>query len=69
MITTNALGDGEGIISDCNKNFHLSSIKSSQEIIFLFLHVMGMLESIVAMLENIETTLGDRYGWLMGDLR
>jgi len=53
VATFNAKGNGEGVISDYNRNFHLSSLNSLQKIIFLFVQVM-------AMLENIVTTLGGK---------
>jgi len=51
------LDDGEGVISDYNRNSHFFSGNSSQEVAILFLHVMAMLENTLTMLENIVTTL------------
>jgi len=54
------LGDGDGVISDCFRNFYLFNVNSSKQVIFLFLHVVVMLGIVIAMLENILTTLGGR---------
>jgi len=51
----NALGDG--VISDCFRSSYLFNENSSQEVIFLFLHVVAMLGNVVAVLGNIVTTL------------
>jgi len=53
----NALNDGEGVISDYNWNFHLFSVNSLQGVTFLFLHVIAILENIVAKLGNIVAML------------
>jgi len=34
MAKINALNDGDGVIGDCLRNFHLSSVKSLQELTF-----------------------------------
>jgi len=47
-------------LSDYFKNFYFVSINSSQELIFLFLHVLAMLGNVVAMLGNIVIALGGR---------
>ena len=58
MTAINVLDDGEGVIRNCHENFRLFSVNSSQEIFFLFLHVMAMLENIVTMFRNIVIALG-----------
>jgi len=71
VATVNALGDGEGVISDSNRNFHLFSVNLLQEVTFLFLHVTAILENIVVMLGNIVIALGGKMtimGTLLGGL-
>jgi len=58
MAQINTLGDGDGVIKDYFRNFHLSSVISLEELIFLFLYVMSMLENIATMLKNIAIALG-----------
>jgi len=50
VVIINALGDGDGVISDCFRIFYLFSVNSSKQVIFLFLHVVAMLENIVTAL-------------------
>jgi len=48
MVNINALGDGDGVISDCSNGFYISSVNSLQKRTFLFLYyVMSMLENIL----------------------
>jgi len=47
VVTINVLDDGDGVISDCNRNFYLLSVNSSHEVTFLGLYVVAMLGNIV----------------------
>jgi len=58
MAKINALNDGDGIIGDYFRNFHLSTKKSLQELTFLFHYVMSILENIVIALGGLMTTMG-----------
>jgi len=46
-VTTNVLGDGNGAMSDYNRNFHFLSVISLLEVDFLGPHIVAMLENIV----------------------
>jgi len=58
----NAFDDGEGVISDCKKNFHFFSVNLSQEVTFLFLHVMAMLGNIAIAVSDKMTIVGTLFG-------
>jgi len=69
--TINALGDSEGITSDCNRNFHHFSIKISREETFLFFYVVAMLQNIEVILRNIVIAIDGKMtimGTLLGGL-
>jgi len=58
----NALGDGNGVISDSFSNFYLSSVNSLQELTFLILSVISMLENIVTALDG-KITIMNSFWW------
>jgi len=47
VATINVLDDGNEVISDYNRNFHLSSVNSSHKVTFLGFHVVAILGNIV----------------------
>jgi len=47
VVTINVLDDGDGVISDYNRIFHLSNVISQQEVTLLGLHVVLKLGTIV----------------------
>jgi len=47
VATINVSNDGDGVISDYNRNFYLLSVNSLQEVTFLGFHIMAILENIV----------------------
>jgi len=56
----NTLVDGDGVVSNCFTNFYLSNVNLLNELTFLFLYVMAIIENIVAILGNVVIALGDK---------
>jgi len=52
VVTIYVLDDGDGVISDYNRNFHFLSANLSQEVAFLGLPVVAMLGTIVTALSE-----------------
>jgi len=50
VATIKVLDDGDGVISDCNRNFYLLSVNSLEEVTFLGLHIVAMVGNIVSVL-------------------
>jgi len=47
VATINVLNDGDGVISDCNRNFHLLNVNSSHKVTSLSHHIVAILGNIV----------------------
>jgi len=63
-----SLDGGDGVISDCNMNYYLLSINSSQEVTFLGHHIMVMLGNIVTTLCELDDYYGYTFCWFWNSL-